>query len=127
MVYAYRLETKRVREPDFPYGQQKLSTPEEVVKFVISLQDSDIEKLLVLHLGPQNRLNCIQIFPGTVSRAAVYPREVIKHALLSGSVSIVLVHNHPGGDTTPSMDDNNLTRAIELAGALFDIIFNMLK
>jgi len=52
------------------------------------LQDSDIEKLLVLHLDGQNRLNCIQIQTGTVNRAAAYVREIIKHALLSSSSGI---------------------------------------
>lgn len=52
---------------------------------------------------------------GTVDRAAVYPRRVIEAALKRGAAAIVLAHNHPNGDVTPSGQDKTLTRAIVLA------------
>ncbi len=52
---------------------------------------------------------------GTVDRAAVYPRRVIETALKRGAAAIVLAHNHPNGDVTPSRRDKTLTRAIVLA------------
>ena len=52
---------------------------------------------------------------GTVDRAAVYPRRVIEAALRRGAAAIVLAHNHPGGDVTPSRHDKTLTRAVVLA------------
>ena len=48
--YAYRLETRRVKEPDFPYTGKGFTYPEAVAEFCHSLQDSDVEKLIVLHL-----------------------------------------------------------------------------
>lgn len=52
---------------------------------------------------------------GTVDRASVYPRRVIESALRRGSAALVLAHNHPNGDVTPSEHDKLLTRAIVLA------------
>ena len=52
---------------------------------------------------------------GTVDRAAVYPRRVVEAALRRGAAAIVLAHNHPNGDATPSRRDRTLTRAIVLA------------
>jgi DNA repair protein RadC len=49
---------------------------------------------------------------GTVDRTSVYPREVIKRALELSATAIILVHNHPSGDPTPSQADIQMTRAI---------------
>jgi DNA repair protein RadC len=108
--YAYRLETRKVREPSFPYNGTNLKSPEKVADFVASLQDSDIEKFIALHLSASGDLVCLQVQPGTVSSAYVYPRELIKHNILSGAVSMILVHNHPSGSWEFSDLDISLTR-----------------
>jgi DNA repair protein RadC len=53
---------------------------------------------------------------GTVNAAAVYPREIVKRALELAASAVVLVHNHPSGDPTPSRDDIAMTKAIVEAG-----------
>jgi DNA repair protein RadC len=53
---------------------------------------------------------------GTINAAAVYPREIVKRALELGASAVVLVHNHPSGDPTPSRDDISMTKAIVEAG-----------
>jgi DNA repair protein RadC len=58
---------------------------------------------------------------GTIDRAAVYPRQVIEGAMRRRATGLVLAHNHPSGDTSPSELDRALTRAIALAGAALDI------
>ena len=96
--YAKRLETRIVKESDFPYhAEQPMSSPAAVAQFARTLQDSDVEKLLVLYLNTKNFLNCIQVMRGTIDRTVIYPREIIKHAILSNAASLVLVHNHPSG------------------------------
>jgi DNA repair protein RadC len=52
---------------------------------------------------------------GTVDRAAVYPRRVVESALRRGAAALVLAHNHPNGQVTPSEHDKILTRALVLA------------
>lgn len=53
---------------------------------------------------------------GTVDQTPIYPREVMKRALDLGATSIILVHNHPSGDCTPSKEDIDLTRQVAAAG-----------
>ena len=119
---AYRLETRRVKEPDFPYTGKGFTYPEAVAEFCRSLQDSDVEKMIVLHLTTKNGLIGIQLFTGTVDRAAISPREIIKYSLLAGGAAgIILVHNHPSGHSDPSKEDRALTEAIIKCAALFDI------
>ena len=53
---------------------------------------------------------------GTVNAAPVYPREIVKRALELGASGLVLVHNHPSGDPSPSRDDITMTKAVVEAG-----------
>ena len=69
MRYAVRLDTKLIREKDFPYSGADLSGTKQVVEFARSLQDSDVEKFLVLYLNARNKLNCISVQMGTVNQA----------------------------------------------------------
>jgi len=70
----------------------------------------------VLFLDKKNRLIADEILgQGTVDRAPVYPREVIKRALELSATAIILAHNHPSGDPTPSQSDLDLTAQIVTA------------
>ena len=119
--YAYRLETKRIREKDFPYDNEDLCSAERVFKFCRTLRDLDIEKLITLYLNGQNRLIGIQMFTGTVNSAVAYPREIIKHAVLSGACGVILAHNHPSGGLQFSQADITLTKRVKEACELVDV------
>ena len=68
------------------------------------------EQFRVLFLDKKNRLIADEILgAGTVDRAPVYPREVIKRALAHEATAIILAHNHPSGDPTPSQSDIDMT------------------
>ncbi|MEI8172716.1 MAG: JAB domain-containing protein [Deltaproteobacteria bacterium] len=122
MKYAYSLKTERVKEKDFPYAGEQLTCTAELVNFVHRLQDSDIEKFIILYLDAQNQLVCVQIMQGSVNQAAVYPREAFKHALLSGACAVILVHNHPSGHAKPSDADIRLTKTIQEGARIFDLL-----
>lgn len=78
-----------------------------------SMQFEPIEQFRVLFLDKKNRLIADEIMAkGTVDRAPVYPREIVKRALNLESTAIILAHNHPSGDPTPSHADIKLTEAI---------------
>ena len=119
--FAYRIEARMVKEEDFPYNRTPIKHAEDVYNFCKVLQDADIEKLLVLFLSNANEINCIQIIPGTISSAVVYPREIIKCAILSGSRSIIVIHNHPMGKLKPSDADTLMTRKIKDACKIMDL------
>ena len=120
--YAYSIRTSRVKEKDFPYEGQSITCTSELVSFVKSLQDAEIEKMLTIYLDAQNKVICLQVMNGTVNSAVVYPREIIRHALLSCAVGIILVHNHPSGSVRPSDADIRVTKTIQEAGKLLEIM-----
>jgi len=73
----------------------------------------DIEQFRVLFLDKRNRLIADEVQQtGTVDHTPVYPREVIKRALELSATALILVHNHPSGDPTPSSADVQMTRQI---------------
>lgn len=75
-----------------------------------------------LFLDTQNRLIAdVELFQGTLDQAAVYPREVIRKALFHNAASVILAHNHPGGDPAPSAADDTLTAILARSLALIDI------
>lgn len=121
MRYAVRLDTKLIREKDFPYSGADLSGTKQVVEFARSLQDSDVEKFLVLYLNARNKLNCLSVQMGTVNQAVVYPREIVKHCILSNACAVILVHNHPSGHVRPSEQDIRLTRSLSEVCRILDI------
>ena len=118
---AYSIKTTRVKEPDFPYHGQTLSCTTEVLEFVKMLQDQDNEKFITIYMDAANHVICIQVVNGIVNQATVYPREVIRHALLVNACAMILVHNHPSGVVKPSDPDIRLTKIIADIGKSLDI------
>ena len=77
------------------------------------MQFEPTEHFRVLFLDRKNRLIADEILgQGTVDRAPVYPREILKRALALESTAIILAHNHPSGDPTPSQSDIDMTKEI---------------
>lgn len=72
------------------------------------------EFFMILCLNSSNQLIYKQVlFAGTIDQAQVYPREILKIALLKNAAAIILVHNHPSGNSKPSDDDIILTKRLE--------------
>jgi DNA repair protein RadC len=85
-----------------------------------SMAFADKEQFRLLFLDKRNQLISDEVQQvGTVDHTPVYPREVIKRALELSATAIILVHNHPSGDPTPSQADIQMTKAIiDIAGPL---------
>ena len=76
-----------------------------------------VEQFRVLFLDKRNRLIADEVPSGTVDHTPVYPREVVKRALELSATAMVLVHNHPSGDPTPSPADISDDQAVvDIAG-----------
>ncbi|GAA0597290.1 hypothetical protein GCM10009416_39440 [Craurococcus roseus] len=81
-----------------------------------------VEQFRVLFLDPRNRLLADEAQgKGTVNHTPVYPREVVKRALEVGATALILVHNHPSGDPTPSRADVEMTAEVKAAAGVFGI------
>jgi len=78
-----------------------------------AMQFEPVEQFRVLFLDRKNRLIADEVLGrGTIDRAPVYPREIIKRALALESTAIILAHNHPSGDPTPSQSDITMTNEV---------------
>ena len=87
-----------------------------------TMQYETKEQFRVLFLDRKNRLILDEVMgKGTVDRAPVYPREVIKRALELEASAIILTHNHPSGDPTPSQSDIDMTKLIITAASSINI------
>lgn len=100
-----------------------LRSPRDVhAVFAPRLEDSPVEEFHVGILDTQHRLERdITITRGILNSSLVHPREVFREAIAEGAAAIVLVHNHPSGDPTPSMDDRVVTEQIVASGRILDI------
>jgi len=88
-----------------------------------ALAHATTEEFRVLFLDRKNRLVADEFQArGTVDHAPVYPREIVKRTLALDASAIILVHNHPSGDPTPSRTDIEMTRRIVEAARPFDIV-----
>lgn len=86
------------------------------------LRDLKHEVFAALMLDSQHHLIAFrQLFTGTINSAAVYPREIVKQVIADHAAAIILVHNHPSGNPSPSDADIRLTRDIKQAMALVDV------
>ena len=84
-----------------------------------------IEQFRVLFLDNRNRLLADEAQSrGTVNHTPVYPREVMKRALELHATALIVVHNHPSGDPTPSRDDIAMTQEIKGAAAALSIVLH---
>jgi DNA repair protein RadC len=80
------------------------------------------EQFRVLFLDVRNQLLADRVLgTGTIDQAPVYPREVAKQALSHNAAAVILVHNHPSGDTRPSAADIAITKAVVAALAPLSI------
>ena len=90
--------------------------------FMEDLRHREQEHLLVLFLNTRNKLLKEKLmFKGTVNASIISPREIFLEALEVHAVQLILVHNHPSGDTAPSPEDIRMTKRIRQAGELLDI------
>lgn len=99
-------------------SQPLLSSWTQVMDYLRAVQGfAEREQFRVLFLDKKNRLIADEVQgEGTVDHTPVYVREVVKRALELASTAIILVHNHPSGDPTPSRADIDMTRMIVSAG-----------
>ncbi|MBJ7484134.1 MAG: DNA repair protein RadC [Pseudomonadota bacterium] len=88
----------------------------------VALAEAPREQFRVLFLDSRNQLLTDELVAdGTIDHAPVYPREVVRRALEASAAALILVHNHPSGDPTPSRADIEVTRQIVDASKLFGI------
>jgi DNA repair protein RadC len=104
-------------------ARDTLASPETVRCWLqLKLGTRQNEVFMALWLNTQNQLiKAEEIFSGTLSQAAVYPREMVKIALSHNAAAVILAHNHPSGIREPSKADEMLTQTLKAALAMVDV------
>ena len=86
------------------------------------LSELAYERFIALALNTKNHVTAVlPVSSGSLNASIVHPRELFQRAILANAASIIVCHNHPSGDPTPSPEDIALTRKLVEAGQLLDI------
>lgn len=117
LEFAARLA--REARPTLP----RIRSPDDVARIVgPRLRDLAVEEFHLLALDSQSQVTRdVLITRGLLNSSLVHPREVFRAAIAEAAAGIILVHNHPSGDPTPSADDQAVTRQLVAAGELLDV------
>jgi DNA repair protein RadC len=126
---AKAAELQAVFEIARRFGEQRLrpgdryTSPEEVYRhFLPRLRDHKREVFLALLLDSKNRLlREVQISEGSLTASIVHPREVFAAVVRDSAAAVLLVHNHPSGDPTPSREDREISLRLKEAGELMGV------
>jgi len=121
LMAALELGSRLARElrPPAP----RIRSPEDVLQVVSPrLRDLTAEEFHVLALDTQSQvLRDVTVTRGLLDSSLVHPREVFRAAIAEAAAGVILVHNHPSGDPTPSAEDRAVTRQLVAAGQLLDL------
>ena len=123
------VDRKAVLEKDYsvnyPEMDNMLNSPEKIVKLAkgfLRMHEETEEHMYMLCLNNKLMLTGIfEISHGNVNSSIVGMREVFQKALLANAVNIILMHNHPSGDTTPSSADIKMTERLVKAGEILGV------
>ena len=100
-----------------------VTAPRDAAKLAAAiLAGADVERVLALHFNTKHRLIGVHVVSvGTLDASLVHPRDVFKAACLSNAAALVIAHNHPSGDPTPSGEDRALSDRLRQAGELIGV------
>ena len=120
---AAALELGRRRQVGQPLGKYVISQSRDIAEYLkVNLQDLSHEVFGVVFLNRANKVNHFEIIStGGITGTVADPRIILKKALESEAVALILCHNHPSGNLRPSKADEELTRKIREAALLLDI------
>lgn len=121
LLAAFEIAARLNREqrPELP----RIRQPDDVALLLgPRLRDLPVEEFHMLALDSQSRVRRdVLITRGLLNSALVHPREVFRAAIAEAAAGIIVVHNHPSGDPTPSPEDRAVTRQLVEAGRLLDL------
>ena len=121
LLAAFELALRLDREARPPLP--RITAPADVLRVMGPvLRDLAVEEFHLLALDTRSRvLRDVLVTRGLLDASLVHPREVFRAAIAEAAAGIILVHNHPSGDPTPSAEDRAVTRQLVAAGQLLDL------
>jgi DNA repair protein RadC len=119
---VYEMLTVQEDITNYLKTNQRYTAPQQVYETFSFLMKETKEMFITLHLDGKNRIICMDLVSiGSLNQSIVHPREVFKTALLSNAAAIILVHQHPTGDPSPSSEDLSITKRLKEAGEFMGI------
>lgn len=120
---GHQVHIALVREtPHSALPARYINQPEDVQDLMQSLTEKDREHFAVILLNTKNRVIGVNVVSiGTLNATLVSPREVFKAAILANANSCICCHNHPSGETEPSMQDIQVSKQLKKAGDILQI------
>jgi len=117
------IQLKMVKERSVLYSARRIKSSSDADALVRQfLEELDREAMIVVALNAKSEPTCLQVIStGSLSASIVHPREVFKVAILSNAYCILLAHNHPSSDTTPSQEDIRITKRLKSASEIIGI------
>lgn len=121
LLAAFEIAARLAREPRLQLA--RIREPDDVVRLLApQLRDLAVEEFHLLALDSQSRVIRLHLVTrGLLNSSLVHPREVFRPAIAEAAAGIIVVHNHPSGDPTPSAEDRAVTRQLVAAGQLLDL------
>lgn len=124
MKHISVVSSRLVREKPIPYGMDtRISKSDDIYGlFKILIEEMDRETVWGVCLNSKNRITCLsQISIGGIDSSSFHPREIFRIAILANASGIIMVHNHPSGDSTPSDTDISATARLAEAATMMGI------
>jgi len=119
------LRVVKERSGNYDFEDKKISSPSkarDILEEVFELSELAEEVFIIMCLDTKNKVTGLfKVSQGSLNSCIVHPREVFKRALMQNASSIILAHNHPSGDTTPSSEDISTTKRLDEAGNLLGV------
>lgn len=114
---------QEIKESSLPFALYQIRSPEDAQKLAATqIADEDREVFLVMMLNTKNQVVGLhRAHVGSLNASIVHPREVMKCAILNNAASIIVSHQHPSEDPTPSKEDIEVTRRLEEAGEIIGV------
>jgi DNA repair protein RadC len=105
-----------------PKKEDTISSPKDVFKLVIDYKNKKKEYLIGIYLDARRQLIAKKVISiGTLDTSLIHPREVFNPAVRYNAALIIVVHNHPSGDSAPSLEDKKITQKLIMAGEILGI------
>ena len=123
-MYKYSVKREFAGKVGDDSNVYKVESPESVSQYLklIGLHQDEQENFVVLFLDTRNKVKGFdKVTRGLVDRSHVHPREVFRAAIIHGASKIILCHNHPSGDCSPSKQDLTATKNLVEAGEIIGI------
>ncbi len=114
-----------IKTDTLSYLKRRITSPEDATEIMKSfIGNSDREHPILICMNSKNEPTHIQTLSiGSINQSVIHPREVFKTTILSNANSIMIGHNHPSGDVTPSPEDINITERLMLISEMIGILF----